>query len=80
MNTLKEEILTELERRVSLSCSSCQVGIEKNDRQEMMSSANVKTICHSFLSCLILWPKFESDLATRCRTHSCDIFAHMWAT
>lgn len=25
LTTLKEEILTELERRVSLSCSSCQV-------------------------------------------------------
>lgn len=27
LNTLKEEILTELERRVSLSCSSCQVDV-----------------------------------------------------
>jgi len=27
LNTLKEEILTELERRVSLSCSACQVKI-----------------------------------------------------
>nr|XP_029543337.1 EMILIN-1 [Oncorhynchus nerka] len=28
LNTLKEEILRELERRVSLSCSSCQSGVE----------------------------------------------------
>lgn len=27
LNSLKEEILTELERRVSLSCSSCQVKV-----------------------------------------------------
>ncbi|XP_039981709.1 EMILIN-1a [Xiphias gladius] len=28
LNTLKEDILTELERRVSLSCSACQAGVE----------------------------------------------------
>lgn len=33
LNSLKEEILTELERRVSLSCSACQVkpSIKKSD-------------------------------------------------
>lgn len=30
LNTMKEEILTELERRVSLSCSACQVKINGN--------------------------------------------------
>lgn len=30
LNTLKEEILTELERRVSLSCSACQVKLDKS--------------------------------------------------
>ncbi|XP_036003583.1 EMILIN-1-like isoform X2 [Fundulus heteroclitus] len=34
LNTLKEEILTELERRVSLSCSSCQAGVEDLRRQQ----------------------------------------------
>ncbi|XP_063351765.1 EMILIN-1-A [Pelmatolapia mariae] len=34
LNILKEEILTELERRVSLSCSSCQVGVEDLRRQQ----------------------------------------------
>lgn len=31
LNTLKEEILTELERRVSLSCSACQVSLNTSD-------------------------------------------------
>ncbi|XP_017287860.1 EMILIN-1a [Kryptolebias marmoratus] len=35
LNTLKEEILTELERRVSLSCSACQVGVEDLRRQQV---------------------------------------------
>ncbi|CDQ96460.1 unnamed protein product, partial [Oncorhynchus mykiss] len=34
LNTLKEEILRELERRVSLSCSSCQSGVEDIRRQQ----------------------------------------------
>uniref|UniRef100_A0A8C3ANC4 Elastin microfibril interfacer 1a n=1 Tax=Cyclopterus lumpus TaxID=8103 RepID=A0A8C3ANC4_CYCLU len=34
LTTLKEEILTELERRVSLSCSSCQAGVEDLKRQQ----------------------------------------------
>ncbi|KAM9703856.1 EMILIN-1-A [Menidia menidia] len=34
LNTLKEEILTELERRVSLSCSSCQTGVDDLRRQQ----------------------------------------------
>ncbi|XP_068433125.1 EMILIN-1-A [Clinocottus analis] len=34
LSTLKEEILTELERRVSLSCSSCQAGVEDLRRQQ----------------------------------------------
>ncbi|KAM3602487.1 uncharacterized protein V6R79_005068 [Siganus canaliculatus] len=34
LNSLKEEILTELERRVSLSCSACQAGVEDLRRQQ----------------------------------------------
>ncbi|XP_053301001.1 EMILIN-1a [Pleuronectes platessa] len=34
LNTLKEEILTELERRVTLSCSACQAGVEDLKRQQ----------------------------------------------
>ncbi|XP_068189604.1 EMILIN-1-A-like [Antennarius striatus] len=33
LNVLKEEILRELEKRVSLSCSSCQAGVEDLRRQ-----------------------------------------------
>ncbi|XP_030630719.1 EMILIN-1b [Chanos chanos] len=33
-NTLKEEILRELERRVSLSCSACQSGVDDLRRQQ----------------------------------------------
>lgn len=34
VTSLKEEILTELERRVSLSCSACQAGVEDLRRQQ----------------------------------------------
>ncbi|XP_077420380.1 EMILIN-1b isoform X3 [Vanacampus margaritifer] len=34
LNSLKEEILEELERRVSLSCSSCQAGVKDLHRQQ----------------------------------------------
>lgn len=34
LNRLKEEILTELERRVTLSCSACQAGVEDLRRQQ----------------------------------------------
>uniref|UniRef100_H3CXZ1 Elastin microfibril interfacer 1 n=2 Tax=Tetraodon nigroviridis TaxID=99883 RepID=H3CXZ1_TETNG len=34
LSVLKEEILQELEKRVSLSCSSCQVGVEELLRQQ----------------------------------------------
>ncbi|KAJ3607287.1 hypothetical protein NHX12_026798 [Muraenolepis orangiensis] len=34
IHSLKEEILTQLERRVSLSCSSCQSGVEDLRRQQ----------------------------------------------
>ncbi|TNN33117.1 EMILIN-1 [Liparis tanakae] len=34
LTTLKEEVLTELERRVTLSCSSCQAGVEDLRRQQ----------------------------------------------
>ncbi|KAM6914937.1 EMILIN-1-A [Xenentodon cancila] len=34
LNSLKEEILTELERRVSLSCSACQAGVEDLRQQQ----------------------------------------------
>lgn len=40
LNTLKEEILTELERRVSLSCSACQV-----KRNMSKSGTNIKLLC-----------------------------------
>uniref|UniRef100_A0A3B5LP22 Elastin microfibril interfacer 1a n=1 Tax=Xiphophorus couchianus TaxID=32473 RepID=A0A3B5LP22_9TELE len=44
LNTLKEEILTELERRVSLSCSSCQVGVEDLRRQQAEDSERIRAL------------------------------------
>nr|XP_015803854.2 EMILIN-1a [Nothobranchius furzeri] len=34
LNTLKEDVLTELENRVSLSCSACQIGVDDLRRQQ----------------------------------------------
>ncbi|XP_029352797.1 EMILIN-1-A [Echeneis naucrates] len=44
MNTLKEEILTELERRVSLSCSSCQAGVEDLKRQQEEDRERIRAL------------------------------------
>uniref|UniRef100_A0A667ZNG3 Elastin microfibril interfacer 1a n=1 Tax=Myripristis murdjan TaxID=586833 RepID=A0A667ZNG3_9TELE len=46
LNTLKEEILTELERRVSLSCSSCQVslGVEDLRRQQQQDRERIRAL------------------------------------
>lgn len=42
LNTLKQEILTELERRVSLSCSACQVNLSV---QPSEAAANISVMC-----------------------------------
>lgn len=44
LNTLKEEILTELERRVSLSCSSCQAGVEDLRRQQQEDRDRIRAL------------------------------------
>uniref|UniRef100_UPI0037E85912 EMILIN-1-A n=1 Tax=Semicossyphus pulcher TaxID=241346 RepID=UPI0037E85912 len=44
LNTLKEEILTELERRVSLSCSSCQAGVEDLRRQQQEDRERIQAL------------------------------------
>ncbi|XP_054900323.1 EMILIN-1a [Poeciliopsis prolifica] len=44
LNMLKEEILTELERRVSLSCSSCQVGVEDLRRQQAEDRERIRAL------------------------------------
>lgn len=44
LNTLKEEILTELERRVSLSCSSCQAGVEDLRRQQQKDRERIQAL------------------------------------
>ncbi|KAK5612985.1 hypothetical protein CRENBAI_003374 [Crenichthys baileyi] len=44
LNTLKEEILTELERRVSLSCSSCQAGVEDLRRQQVEDRERIRAL------------------------------------
>ncbi|XP_041672564.1 EMILIN-1-like [Cheilinus undulatus] len=44
LNTLKEEILRELERRVSLSCSSCQAGVEDLRRQQQADRESIRAL------------------------------------
>ncbi|KAM9355195.1 EMILIN-1-A [Pholidichthys leucotaenia] len=44
LNTLKEEILTELERRVSLSCSACQAGVEDLRRQQQEDRERIRAL------------------------------------
>ncbi|XP_064809262.1 EMILIN-1-A-like isoform X3 [Oncorhynchus masou masou] len=44
INTLKEEILRELERRVSLSCSSCQSGVEDLRRQQQEDRERIRAL------------------------------------
>ncbi|KAM6980479.1 EMILIN-1b [Aplochiton taeniatus] len=42
LSTLKEEILRELERRVSLSCSACQAGVEDLRRQQQENRERIR--------------------------------------
>ncbi|XP_070826653.1 EMILIN-1-A-like [Chaetodon trifascialis] len=44
LNLLKEEILRELERRVSLSCSSCQAGVEDLRRQQQEDQERIRAL------------------------------------
>ncbi|XP_018550240.1 EMILIN-1a [Lates calcarifer] len=44
LNSLKEEILTELERRVSLSCSACQAGVEDMRRQQQEDRDRIRAL------------------------------------
>ncbi|XP_067348743.1 EMILIN-1-A-like isoform X2 [Channa argus] len=44
LNSLKEEILRELERRVSLSCSSCQAGVEDLQRQQQEDRERIRAL------------------------------------
>ncbi|KAM4522720.1 EMILIN-1-A [Odontesthes bonariensis] len=44
LNTLKEEILTELERRVSLSCSACQTGVDDLRRQQEEDRERIRAL------------------------------------
>uniref|UniRef100_A0A3Q3JX90 C1q domain-containing protein n=1 Tax=Monopterus albus TaxID=43700 RepID=A0A3Q3JX90_MONAL len=44
LNQLKEEILRELERRVSLSCSSCQAGVEDLRRQQQEDREKIQAL------------------------------------
>ncbi|XP_044052518.1 EMILIN-1-like isoform X2 [Siniperca chuatsi] len=44
LNLLKEEILRELERRVSLSCSSCQAGVEDLRRQQQADRESIRAL------------------------------------
>ncbi|XP_077076912.1 EMILIN-1-A [Siphateles boraxobius] len=42
--TFKEEILRELERRVTLSCSSCQTGVESMRRQQQEDRERIRAL------------------------------------
>ncbi|XP_034040946.1 EMILIN-1-like isoform X1 [Thalassophryne amazonica] len=44
LTSLKEEILKELERRVSLSCSSCQAGVEDLRRQHQQDRDRIQAL------------------------------------
>ncbi|XP_051919818.1 EMILIN-1-like [Hippocampus zosterae] len=44
LNSLKEEILEELERRVSLSCSSCQAGVKDLHRQQQEDQERIRAL------------------------------------
>uniref|UniRef100_A0A8C6UWZ7 Elastin microfibril interfacer 1b n=1 Tax=Neogobius melanostomus TaxID=47308 RepID=A0A8C6UWZ7_9GOBI len=44
LTSLKEEILRELERRVSLSCSSCQAGVEDLRRQQRDDRERIRSL------------------------------------
>ncbi|KAF7655685.1 hypothetical protein LDENG_00052430 [Lucifuga dentata] len=44
LNSLKEEILRELEKRVSLSCSSCQGGVEDLRRQQQEDRERIQAL------------------------------------
>lgn len=44
LNSLKEEILSELERRVSLSCSSCQAGVEDLRKQQQQDRERIRAL------------------------------------
>ncbi|KAM3877469.1 EMILIN-1b [Diretmus argenteus] len=44
LNALKEEILRELETRVSLSCSSCQAGVEDLRRQQQEDRDRIRAL------------------------------------
>ncbi|XP_024146883.1 EMILIN-1a isoform X1 [Oryzias melastigma] len=44
LTTLKEEILTELERRVSLSCSACQVGVDDVKQQQRKDRERIEAL------------------------------------
>ncbi|XP_040895718.1 EMILIN-1-like isoform X2 [Toxotes jaculatrix] len=44
LTSLKEEILRELERRVSLSCSSCQAGVEDLRRQQQEDRERIRAL------------------------------------
>ncbi|CAL8394562.1 unnamed protein product [Gadus morhua 'NCC'] len=44
LHTLKEEILTQLEGRVALSCSSCQAGVEDLRRQQKTDQDRIRSL------------------------------------
>lgn len=44
LDTLREDILKELERRVALSCSSCQTGVEDLRRQQQQDRERIRSL------------------------------------
>lgn len=44
LNTLKEQILTELERRVTLSCSACRAGVEDLRQQQQEDRERIRAL------------------------------------
>ncbi|XP_069574496.1 EMILIN-1b [Brachyistius frenatus] len=72
LTSLKEEILRELERRVSLSCSSCQAGVEDLRRQQQEDQERIRAL-EKQLSALDLQNRQAVDALRRevLRSQSC---------
>uniref|UniRef100_A0AAQ4QVJ3 Elastin microfibril interfacer 1b n=1 Tax=Gasterosteus aculeatus aculeatus TaxID=481459 RepID=A0AAQ4QVJ3_GASAC len=60
LNSLKEEILRELERRVSLSCSSCQAGVGDLRRQQQEDGERIRAL-EKRISAMDVWYRQRLD-------------------
>ncbi|KAK2854372.1 hypothetical protein Q5P01_007033 [Channa striata] len=79
LSALKEEVLRELERRVSLSCSSCQAGVEDLQRQQQEDRERIQAL-EKQLNAINIKYQQSLDTLQRERTHSqgcCDTISDL---